>query len=43
MRRLSVWLIHKTTAVKCIPAIGRSDDDKVEFGGLFGSSPIIEA
>ena len=32
----------KTTAVRVIPAIGRSDDDEVEFGGLFGSSPIMK-
>lgn len=31
----------KTTAVRVIPAIGMRNDEEVEFGGLFGSSPIM--
>ena len=32
----------KTTAVRVIPAIGKKDGDEVEFGGLFGVSPIMK-
>ena len=31
----------KTTAVRLIPAIGKSEGDVLEFGGLFGSAPIM--
>ena len=31
----------KTTAVRVIPAIGKADNDKLSFGGLFGYGPII--
>ena len=32
---------NKTTAVRLIPAIGKSEGDSVEFGGLFGRAPIM--
>ena len=32
---------HKTTAVRLIPAPGKSVGDTVEFGGLLGSAPIM--
>ena len=32
---------NKTTAVRVIPAIGKDVGDELEFGGLFGSSPIM--
>lgn len=32
----------KTTAVRVIPAIGKKDGEEIEFGGLFGSSPIMK-
>ena len=31
----------KTTAVRVIPAIGKKEGDMVEFGGLFGSAPVM--
>jgi uncharacterized protein (UPF0210 family) len=31
----------KTTAVRVIPAIGKSEGDVLEFGGLFGSAPVM--
>ncbi|MDK6422055.1 DUF711 family protein, partial [Aerococcus urinae] len=31
----------KTTAVRLIPAIGYQAGDCLEFGGLFGSAPIM--
>ena len=31
----------KTTAVRVIPAIGRGAGEELEFGGLFGSGPIM--
>ena len=31
----------KTTAVRLIPAIGKKEGDEVEFGGLFGSGPVM--
>ena len=31
----------KTTAVRLIPAIGKNEGDELEFGGLFGSAPIM--
>jgi len=33
---------NKTTAVRLIPAIGKSVGDEVNFGGLLGSAPIIK-
>lgn len=32
---------NKTTAVRVIPAIGKSAGDELEFGGLFGNAPIM--
>lgn len=32
----------KTTAVRLIPAIGKNSGDELEFGGLFGSGPVME-
>ena len=32
---------HKTTAVRLIPAIGLKEGDMLEFGGLFGSAPVM--
>ena len=31
----------KTTAVRLIPAVGKSVGDRVDFGGLLGSAPVI--
>ena len=31
----------KTTAVRVIPAIGKKAGEELEFGGLFGSGPIM--
>ena len=33
---------NKTTAVRLIPAIGKKEGDILEFGGLFGSGPIMQ-
>ncbi len=33
---------NKTTAVRIIPAIGKKAGDHVEFGGLLGSSPVMD-
>lgn len=32
---------NKTTAVRLIPAIGYKEGDMLEFGGLFGSAPVM--
>jgi len=32
---------NKTTAVRIIPAIGMSEGDILDFGGLFGSGPVM--
>lgn len=32
---------NKTTAVRVIPAIGLKEGDMLEFGGLFGSAPVM--
>ena len=32
---------NKTTAVRLIPAIGMDVGDELEFGGLFGSAPVM--
>ena len=32
----------KTTAVRVIPAIGMKQGDTIEFGGLFGSGPVMK-
>ncbi len=32
---------NKTTAVRLIPAIGKSVGDRVDFGGLLGSAPVM--
>ena len=34
-------LNNKTPAVRLIPAIGKSEGDSVEFGGLFGRAPVM--
>ena len=31
----------KTTAVRIIPAIGQAEGAELEFGGLFGSAPVM--
>ena len=31
----------KTTAVRVIPAIGKKEGDELNFGGLFGSGPVM--
>ena len=31
----------KTTAVRVIPVIGKSEGDEVEFGGLLGRAPVM--
>ena len=31
----------KTTAVRLIPAVGKKVGDRVDFGGLLGSAPVI--
>lgn len=33
---------NKTTAVRVVPVIGMGVGDKVDWGGLFGSAPIME-
>lgn len=39
---MAIGMINqKTTAVRIIPAIGKTVGDKVEFGGLFGYAPIM--
>ena len=32
----------KTTAVRVIPAIGCKVGDELDFGGLFGSGPVMK-
>ena len=32
---------NKTTAVRVIPAIGKTVGEELEFGGLFGSAPVM--
>lgn len=32
---------NKTTAVRVIPAIGMKEGDMLEYGGLFGSAPVM--
>lgn len=32
----------KTTAIRIIPAIGKKIGDELEFGGLFGSGPVMK-
>ncbi len=31
----------KTTAVRLIPAYGKKEGDRVEFGGLLGAAPVM--
>lgn len=31
----------KTTAVRVVPAVGKKEGDSLEFGGLFGSGPVM--
>ena len=39
---LSIGVVNtKTTAVRLIPAYGKQAGDKVDFGGLLGSAPIM--
>jgi uncharacterized protein (UPF0210 family) len=33
---------NKTTAVRIIPAIGKAAGERLEFGGLLGSAPVME-
>ena len=33
---------NKTTAVRVIPALGKKVGDMLEFGGLFGSAPVMK-
>lgn len=40
---ISIGVVNtKTTAVRVIPAYGKKVGDKVEFGGLLGSAPIMQ-
>ena len=32
---------NKTTAVRLIPAVGLKEGDRLEYGGLFGSAPVM--
>ena len=32
----------KTTAVRVIPAIGKKDNEELDFGGLLGYGPIMK-
>ena len=32
---------NKTTAVRIIPAIGKTVGDKLDFGGLLGYAPVM--
>jgi uncharacterized protein (UPF0210 family) len=32
---------NKTTSVRIIPAIGKAVGDRLEFGGLLGSAPVM--
>jgi len=39
---MAIGMINaKTTAVRVIPAIGKKEGDRLEFGGLLGSAPIM--
>ena len=39
---ISIGVVNsKTTAVRLIPACGKKAGDKVEFGGLLGSAPVM--
>ena len=40
---ISIGVVNnKTTAVRVIPAVGKSAGDEVFYGGLLGSAPIME-
>ncbi len=40
---MSIGVINnKTTAVRIIPALGKSAGERLEFGGLLGSAPIMD-
>ena len=40
---VSIGVVNsKTTAVRVIPAIGKKVGDELDFGGLFGSAPVME-
>ncbi len=40
---ISIGVVNnKTTAVRIIPAIGKTVGDEVEYGGLFGSAPVMK-
>lgn len=40
---MAIGMINKkTTAVRLIPAVGKSVGDKVVFGGLLGEAPIVD-
>lgn len=32
---------NKTTAVRVIPAVGKKVGESIDFGGLFGTAPIM--
>lgn len=39
---MAIGMINaKTTAVRLIPAIGKKEGDRLEFGGLLGSAPVM--
>lgn len=39
---MAIGMINaKTTAVRLIPAIGKREGDRLEFGGLLGSAPVM--
>ena len=40
---LAIGVINnKTTATRLVPIPGKKAGEKVEFGGLFGASPVME-
>ena len=40
---ISIGVVNtKTTAVRVIPAVGKTVGDEVDFGGLLGTAPIME-
>ena len=42
-RSAAIGMINsKTTAVRVIPAIGKKVGEKLEFGGLLGTGPVMK-
>jgi uncharacterized protein (UPF0210 family) len=40
---ISIGVVNfKTTAVRVIPAVGKTVGDKISFGGLWGEAPIMK-